>query len=162
MAKVTPWEVSGEIDYDKLVAEFGTKKIDEALAHKMAKLAKGENVMLRRGFFFSHRDLDLILKDYESKKGFFLYTGRGPSGQMHIGHLIPMIFTKWIQESFGVNLYIQITDDEKFLCKREISWKEISVNADENILEIAALGFDPDKTFIFKDSEYVKNAYPLC
>ncbi len=27
--KVTPWEVSGEIDYDKLVNEFGIERINE-------------------------------------------------------------------------------------------------------------------------------------
>ena len=37
--------------------------------------------------------LDLV----EQKKPFFLYTGRGPSSSaMHIGHLIPFIFTKYV------------------------------------------------------------------
>lgn len=45
------------------------------------------------GFFF--RDMDQILDAYENKKSFYLYTGRGPSSQaMHVGHLIPFIFTK--------------------------------------------------------------------
>jgi len=33
--------------------------------------------LLRRGIFFSHRDLDWILDNYENGKPFFLYTGRG-------------------------------------------------------------------------------------
>jgi tryptophanyl-tRNA synthetase len=69
MAKVTPWEVEGNIDYDKLVAEFGTKRIDAPLHHKIAEIAGEEHVMLRRDFFYSHRDLDLVLKDYEAGKG---------------------------------------------------------------------------------------------
>ncbi len=161
MAEVTPWEVSGEVDYDKLVAEFGTKKIDEPLSQRMARLAGSQNVMLGRKFFFSHRDMDLVLKDYESGRGFFLYTGRGPSGPMHIGHLIPLLFTKWLQERFKANLYIEITDDEKFVCKREITWGGIQKAAADNILDIAAVGFDPERTFIFKDSEYIRNVYPL-
>ena len=37
------------------------------------------------------RMLDLA----EKGKKFFLYTGRGPShGAMHMGHLVPFIFTK--------------------------------------------------------------------
>ncbi|MFA6530766.1 MAG: tryptophan--tRNA ligase [Candidatus Micrarchaeia archaeon] len=158
---VTPWDVSGKVDYDKLVKEFGTQKIDEGLRSRMAKLAKKDNVMLRREYFFSHRDLNLALDDYESGKGFFLYTGRGPSGPMHIGHLVPLMFTKWLQDAFGVNLYIEITDDEKFLFKRELDWDSIQKHAQDNIADIAAVGFDPDKTFIFKDSEYVRNVYPL-
>lgn len=161
MAKVTPWEVEGEIDYDKLVQEFGTKKIDASLRGKIAESAGEEHVMLRREFFYSHRDLDLVLKDYKAGKGFFLYTGRGPSGNMHLGHLIPLIFTKWLQERFDVNLYIQLTDDEKFLHKRELAWEDVEKYSLQNALDIAAVGFDPQKTFIFRDSEYAKNAYPL-
>lgn len=157
--KVTPWEVEGKVDYDKLIQEFGTKKIDEKLLKRIEKFGK-LHTMLRRGYFFSHRDLDLVLDDYEKSNGFFLYTGRGPSGAMHLGHLIPMIFTKWLQDIFKVNLYIEITDDEKFVFKKEKTWEEIQTQADSDILDIGAIGFDPDRTFIFKDSEYIKNAYP--
>jgi tryptophanyl-tRNA synthetase len=159
---VTPWEVSGSIDYDKLTRQFGTSRISPELKERMKKTAKGKiHHMLERDFFFSHRELDLILKDIESGKGFFLYTGRGPSKGMHIGHLVPLLFTKWLQDAFGVNLYIEITDDEKFLFKKEYTWEEVQKNAHDNILDIIALGFDPQKTFIFKDSEYVRNVYPL-
>ncbi len=159
--KVTPWEVTGKVDYDKLIEKFGTKKIDSVLQKKLEEVCGKPQVLLRRQFFFSHRDLDLILQDYQNKKGFFLYTGRGPSGPMHIGHLIPLVFTKWLQEIFGVNVYIEITDDEKFLAKQEAKWEDVQKYAQSNILDIAAIGFDPDKTFIFKDSEYIKNVYPL-
>src|SRR3989442_5228502 len=33
--------------------------------------------------------------------------------------------------------------------------------ADENILDIIATGFDPDRTFILQDTEFVGHAYPL-
>jgi tryptophanyl-tRNA synthetase len=159
--QVTPWEVSGKVDYDKLIKDFGTQKIDENLRTRMSRLAKQDHVMLKREYFFSHRDMNLVLDDYEKGNGFFLYTGRGPSGPMHIGHLIPLLFTKWLQQQFGVNLYIEITDDEKFLFKRDLDWDTVQKHAKDNILDIASVGFDPDKTFIFKDSEYVKNVYPL-
>jgi tryptophanyl-tRNA synthetase len=158
---VTPWEVSGRIDYEKLIKDFGTKEINEPVKNKILEYTKELHLLLRRNYFFSHTDLNLALKDYEDGKGFFLYTGRGPSGPMHIGHMIPLLFTKWLQEKFKVNLYIQITDDEKFLLNREREWNQIQDNAAENILDICAVGFDPNKTFIFKNSEYIKNVYPL-
>ncbi len=158
---VTPWEVSGRVDYDKLVKDFGTARITPALRARLEKNAGEGNVMLRRDYFFSHRDLDLVMDDYEKGKGFYLYTGRGPSGPMHIGHLIPLVFTKWLQDRFKVNLYIEITDDEKFVCKREAEWGDIEKYAEENIRDIAAVGFDPDRTFIFRDSEYAGNVYPM-
>jgi len=117
--------------------------------------------MLRRDFFFSHRDLNLVLDDHDRGKGFFLYTGRKPSKGMHIGHLVPMLFTKWLQDTFKTNLYIEITDDEGFLHKKERTWKGVQEAAHENILDILAVGFDPDRTFVFKDSEYIRNVYPL-
>lgn len=52
---------------------------------------------LRRGVFFSHRDLSTVLDCYEQKKPFYLYTGRGPSSDsLHLGHLIPFLFTKCV------------------------------------------------------------------
>jgi hypothetical protein len=44
-------------------------------------------------------DLEQILDAYESGKGFYLYTGRGPSsGSLHFGHLIPFQFTKYVHK----------------------------------------------------------------
>ncbi|WP_457753079.1 tryptophan--tRNA ligase [Thermococcus sp.] len=155
--KVTPWDVEGMVDYDKLIKEFGTQPLTDDLLEKTAVLTKSElPIYFRRRFFFSHRDYDLVLKDYEEGKGFFLYTGRGPSGPMHIGHIIPFFATKWLQEKFGVNLYVQITDDEKFLFKPNLSFEDTKKWAYDNILDIIAVGFDPDKTFIFQDSEFTK------
>lgn len=59
--------------------------------------------MFRRGIFFSHRDLGMILDTVERGDKFFLYTGRGPSSEaMHLGHLTPFLFTKWLQDVFQV------------------------------------------------------------
>ena len=62
---------------------------------------------IRRDIFYAHRDLDLILNRYEQGKLFYLYTGRGPSAEaMHMGHAIPFIFNKWMQDAFDVPLVI--------------------------------------------------------
>ena len=90
---VTPWTVSGKIDYSRLIEEFGTQPLTEDLLKRIEKHAGELHLQLRRGLFFSHRDLDWILDLYEAGKPFVLYTGRGPSGPVHIGHLVPWIFT---------------------------------------------------------------------
>lgn len=157
---VTPWEVhtsSAEgIDYDKLIVRFGSSKIEPELIERFENVTgKKAHPLLRRGKFFSHREFDQILTLYEQGKPFYLYTGRGPSSEaMHMGHLIPFIFTKWLQEIFDVPLVIQLTDDEKFL------WKSLTVEeserlAYENAKDIIALGFDVEKTFIFSDFQYI-------
>src|SRR5256712_3270511 len=159
---VTPWEVSGVVDYDRLIRDFGTQPLTGPLADKMEKILGDEAYLIRRHVFFSHRDLDLVLDDHAKGRGFFLYTGRGPSGPMHIGHIMQFYFTKWLQDKFHVNTYIQITDDEKFLEeKRDLSYEDTQHWARENILDIAAVGFDPDKTFILQDTEFIGHAYPL-
>ena len=160
---VTPWRVEGKVDYGKLIEKFGTSPIDDELLQRLIKAAGAKHHLLTRRIFFSHRDLDKVLDDWEAGKGFFLYTGRGPSGPMHIGHIIPFYFTKWLQERFKVNVYIQLTDDEKFLEEEKgLTLDETRKWAYENALDIAAVGFDPDRTFIFQDTEYVRNMYPLA
>lgn len=68
----------------------------------MEKLTgKKAHPWLRRGIFFSHRDFEKVLDLYEAKKPFYLYTGRGPSSDaLHMGHLIPFMFTQWLQVRF--------------------------------------------------------------
>lgn len=96
-----------------------------------------------------------ILTLYESKKPFFLYTGRGPSSEaMHLGHLIPFMFTKWLQDVFDVPLVIQMTDDEKFLWK-DLTVEEANRLAYENAKDIIACGFNPEKTFLFSNFEFM-------
>src|SRR3989442_701463 len=159
---VTPWEVTGEVDYERLIRDFGTQPISGPLATRLEGILGDAAYLVRRQIFFSHRDLNLVLDDYAKGKGFFLYTGRGPSGPMHVGHIGIFYFTKWLQDKFQANVYIQITDDEKFLEeRRNLSYAETQRWAEDNILEIAAVGFDPEKTFILQDTEFVGHAYPL-
>lgn len=159
---VTPWEVTGTVDYDRLIREFGTQPISPELATRLEEILGPSSYLVRRKIFFSQRDLDLVLKDYDKGKGFFLYTGRGPSGPMHIGHIGQFHFTRLLQDKFKTNVYIQITDDEKFLeVRRNLSYMETQHWANENILDIIAAGFDPDRTFILQDTEFVGHSYPL-
>jgi tryptophanyl-tRNA synthetase len=157
---VTPWEVKGEIDYEKLIEHFGISPIDENLLARIKKHTKDLHFMLRRKIFFAHRDLNWLLDEYEKGNEFYLYTGRGPSGHTHLGHLVPWIFAKWLQDKFNAKLYFQITDDEKFLFKRDLELEDTKRFSYENILDIIAIGFDPKKTFIFLNTEYCKTLYP--
>ncbi|CAG8516154.1 10058_t:CDS:10 [Ambispora gerdemannii] len=162
---ITPWEVEGAvidgkpqaINYDKLIEQFGTKPISNELLTRLENLTgKKPHLLLRRGVFFSHRELENILNKYEQKKPFFLYTGRGPSStSMHLGHMIPFVFCQWLQEVFDVPLVIQLTDDEKFLFKTDLTLDDAHKFAFENAKDIIACGFNLEKTFIFSDFDYV-------
>lgn len=157
--KVTPWEVRGRVDYDKLVEEFGIEKIDKKLLARIKKHTGELHPFLRRGLFFAHRDLRWLLDEYEKGNKFYLYTGRGPSGQTHLGHMTPWIFTKWLQDKFKAKLVFQLTDDEKFVFKPDLTIENVKKFDYENILDIIATGFDPKKTEIFSDLDYSKTLY---
>ncbi|MEM3774531.1 MAG: tryptophan--tRNA ligase [Candidatus Bathyarchaeia archaeon] len=159
---VTPWEVRGKVDYERLIREFGTQPLTTELIQKLAKHTGGLHLQLRRGLFFSHRDLDVVLDLYEKGTKFVLYTGRGPSGPVHLGHLVPWIFTKHLQDHFKTRLYFQMTDDEKFLVKDELELKEATNFAYENALDLIALGFKPENTFIIYDVQDIDLLYDLA
>eukprot|EP00033_Pygsuia_biforma_P003081 GCRY01003388.1.p1 GENE.GCRY01003388.1~~GCRY01003388.1.p1 ORF type:complete len:472 (-),score=105.21 GCRY01003388.1:24-1439(-) len=162
---VTPYDVVADdegVDYDKLIKQFGSQPIDEALIARFEKVTgRKVHTFLRRGIFFSHRELNKILDLHEQGKPFYLYTGRGPSSDaLHLGHLLPFIFTKWLQDVFGCILVVQLTDDEKFLWKG-CTQEEVRRYTRENCKDIIACGFDPEKTFIFNDFSYVGHMYPV-
>jgi len=159
---VTPWEVSGDIDYEKLIKEFGTQPLTDVLIRRIEKESGEGHFMLRRKVFFSHRELDVLLKEHDEGKPWALYTGRGPSGNTHLGHMLPWIFTKYLQDAFKVHLYFQITDDEKFLCKPELSLEKTNKLAYENALDLIALGFNPKLTHIIVDTDYAKPLYKIA
>jgi tryptophanyl-tRNA synthetase len=158
-AVVNPWEVKGEIDYERLIKEFGIQKIDDKLLARIKKHTKELHPMLERGVFFAHRDMNWILDEYEKGNKFFLYTGRGPSGPVHIGHLMPWYFTKWIQDKFDCELWFQFTDDEKFLFNDK-NEEEIKKWMYENMLDVIAVGFNPKKTHFLIDTEHAGLIYP--
>ncbi|WWC59297.1 tryptophan-tRNA ligase [Kwoniella dejecticola CBS 10117] len=185
--KVTPFDVEGEvdaegkdlgIDYDKLTKRFGASLISQTLLDRFERLTgQKPHPLLRRGTFYSHRDFGLILDRYEKGQPFYLYTGRGPSSDsMHMGHLIPFMFTAYLQRVFNVPLVIQVTDDEKYLLERDIKkqaelMKKIKGKkpldllrhykkmGQDNIKDIIACGFIPEKTFIFSDLANVGGAF---
>lgn len=161
--KITPWTAKGEkengqsltINYDKIIDQFGCQKINENLIQRLQSLTnKKVHHLIKRGIVFAHRDFDKILNAIENNKKFYLYTGRGPSSKsMHLGHAIPFMFCKYLQDAFDVPLVIQITDDEKFLWK-DMSLEDAIYFGKENIKDIIAFGFNPEKTFIFLNTEY--------
>ena len=159
---VTPWEVKGKVDYERLIREFGTQPITEELIRKLSECTGEIHLQLRRRLFFSHRDLDTVLDLYEQGIKFVLYTGRGPSGPVHIGHLVPWIFTKYLQEKFKTRLYFQMTDDEKFVVDDEAKLADTTKMAYENALDLIALGFKPADTFIIYDVEDIDLLYDIA
>ena len=162
---VTPWEVSGDLEdkmYIKLIERFGTQALSPDLIENFRKLTGDIHPLIKSQYFFSHRDLDWLLTKYENGDPFYLYTGRGPSGLVHIGHILPWLFTKYLQDKFGSKLLFQLTDDEKFLYNAGATRETISKYTYENILDIIAIGFQPNLTRIIIDTKHINYLYPIA
>ncbi|MFH1072548.1 MAG: tryptophan--tRNA ligase [Nanoarchaeota archaeon] len=156
---VTPWEVTGTVDYHRLIKDFGLEEISPVLLERIKKHTGVLHPFLRRKIFFAHRDMNWLLDKYEAGEKFFLYTGRSPSGPVHLGHLIPWMFTKWLQDKFDVELWFQFPDEEKFLFKNNLTLEDAEKWTYENQLDIIALGFNPKKTHFLIDTRHAGLMY---
>lgn len=156
---VTPYDVSGKVNYDRLIKDFGVEKITADLLKRIEKITGESHFMLRREIFFAHRDLKWILDEYEKGNKFFLYTGRAPSGKVHLGHLIPWIFTKWLQDKFDVELWFQFPNEEKFLFRKDLTFEKAQEYLHNNILDVIAIGFDPKRTYFIIDTKHANLMY---
>lgn len=160
---ITPFDVNKVTDYNRIITQFGCTafKENDELFDRFEKLTGTKIPIGYKKYLISHREFDAILDAYERREHIYLYTGRGPSSEnMHLGHLIPFKFTKFLQDAFNVPLIIQITDDEKFIFK-DLTMEQIEKMAKENIKDIIACGFNIDKTFIFLNSKSMNILYPM-
>jgi len=112
--------------------------------------------LVASGYIFLHKDLNVILDAFEKGEEIYLYTGRGPSSEsLHLGHMVPFMFTKYLQDAFDAVVVIQMTDDEKYYFKDNLTLDEANRLAKENAKDIVACGFNPAKTWIFSNLETV-------
>jgi tryptophanyl-tRNA synthetase len=159
---VTPYEVSGKVDDDQLRQRFGAEALGPELVERLGRLANAPlPPLLKRGIYYSHRDLGRVLDGFERGQPFFLYSGRGPSGPLHTAHLMQFEICQWLQERFGAEMYIQITDDEK-VWARGLDPVETARWGRANLLDILAVGFDPKRTHVFFDTRSIAALYPLA
>ena len=133
---VTPWEVKGTIDYNKLLQEFGLQPL-----HHLPKPFL-QNALFRRGIVFAHRDFRQIAEAVEQKKPFVMMTGLMPSGKFHFGH--KMVAEQIVfYQSLGAKVYLTVADIEAYN-SRNPNLKELRQTAiKEYLLNYIALGLKP-------------------
>ncbi|SFC29859.1 tryptophanyl-tRNA synthetase [Halobiforma haloterrestris] len=153
---VTPYAVEGSIDYEKLLERFGAEPLTTDQVDRFP-----DRPAIRRGFFYAGRDVDRYLEAAESGDPHAIVTGRGPSGSMHLGHVLPLYLAKHLQRETGATVYVPLSDDEKFLAK-EGSLESIGEHTRDNLRDILAVGFDPERTRIVVDTVDADLIYPLA
>lgn len=154
---VTPWEVEGSIDYNKLITMFGLEPID---VEKLPDLFK-DNLLFRRGIIFAHRDLGRVINAVKDKKPFTMMTGLMPSGNFHFGHKLiadQIIF----YQSLGAKVYLAVADIEAF-STRIPNMKELRKIATEQYLaNYIALGLDIKRCDFYFQSHRSTNGKKAC
>ncbi|WP_410764518.1 tryptophan--tRNA ligase [Haloferax sp. DFSO60] len=155
---VTPYAVEGDIDYDRLLETFGA---DALTPEQKARFPTPTHPLVRRDVFYAERDVDPFLDAANDGLRHSIVTGRGPSGPMHIGHVFPFYFAKYLQDQTDALVYIPFSDDEKYFLKDK-PIAEVSDYTRENLLDVLAVGFDPEKTRIVIDTADADVVYPLA
>tara|TARA_Y100000310_G_C20679035_1_gene814796 strand:+ start:2101 stop:3207 length:1107 start_codon:yes stop_codon:yes gene_type:complete len=149
MGKVTPWEVKGEIDYGKLIRDFGLKPLP--------KLPKSfsDHYLFRRNLVYAQRDFDIVLEAVKKNKDFVMMTGLMPSGKFHFGHKI--IADQIIHyQKLGAKVYLTVADIEAYN-SRNSDMKELQkVAVEEYLTNFIALGLDLKKCDFYFQSKRSK------
>jgi len=136
-------------DYDRLVTKFGLSYL-----RNIMKRIKNPHTWIRREIIFAHRDFDKILDLREKGKRFSVVSGRGPSNKIHLGHLGVFSVVKWIQDEYDAEVYIPLSDDEKYVFRKINGLRDALYYAYDNALDIAALGYKTKITHFFVSTKY--------
>lgn len=148
---INPWEVSGKIDYGKLIREFGISPLKQ-LPDLFEK-----NILFRRKIIFAHRDIQKILESIKNKKKFVMMTGLMPTGKFHLGHMIlaqQMIF----YQKLGAKIYIAVADLEAYNTRGQNLEESRKIAIEQYILNYIALGLKPENCEIYFQSDRNKNS----
>jgi len=148
---VTPYDVSGDIDYEKLRTEFGATRLSKADRDRF------DHPLTRRDVFYAGRDVARFL-DADTRS---VVTGRGPSGPMHLGHVLPFYFAKHLQQRFDAEVFVPLSDDEKYFAKDQ-TYPETRDYLRNNLRDVLAVGFDPERTRIVVDTDDADVVYPVA
>lgn len=151
IVKVTPWEVSGRVDYGKLVKKFGLKKFQH-----LPRVFQ-ENLFFRRGIVFAHRDFDRILNAIKSKKKFVMMTGLMPSGKFHFGHMMLALQIIFYQK-LGAKIYIAVADLEAYNSRQQSLEELRKIAIEEYLMNYIALGLKPKNVDFYFQSNRSRDA----
>jgi len=142
---ISPWEVTGEIDYSKLIEEFGMEPFSSVLDEIDDPMH-----LMKRGVIFGHRDYWRIVDAMKNKESFAVMSGFMPSGLPHFGHKMTMDEIVWHNRKGGV-AFVGIADMEAHAV-RKLSWEETHKIGMEYVKAIIALGLNENSVIYFQSA----------
>ena len=149
--KLDPWGTSSIKDYSRLQSEFGIQPVGPLLPR-----FKKPSPHLSRGIDFGQRDLARVIDAVDSNKPFAVMSGIKPDGVFHLGNKMTaddMIYFQSLSKKSTV--FYAIADVEAY-ADNGLSFNESSKTALRNVADILALGLDPDRAVVYKQSEEMR------
>lgn len=142
---MTPWEVEGVVDYQRLMDEFGIQPMAE-LVDKIPN----PNHLIRRGIIFGHRNYERIIDSIKNKEPWAVMSGFMPSGYPHFGHKMTMDEIIWHQKMGGM-AFVGIADLEANVVRglSKEKCKEIGLLYVKSII---ALGLEKESLIYFQSA----------
>lgn len=127
---------------------------------KIAKYMYGLHEYMDKGIIYAHLDFEPITSLIAKGQSFTIVSGKNPSGSLHLGHLATFRMLLLFQK-LGANIIIPLSSDESFVDGKVRSLIEAERIAKEVIIpQLIAIGFDPQRTKVLVETEYV-NLYRL-
>ncbi len=149
--RLDPWGTSDIKDYTRLQSEFGIEPVAPLLP-RFKKLG----THLSRGIDFGQRDLSRVLDAVDKNKPFVVMSGIKPDGTFHLGNKMTaddMIFFQSLSKKARV--FYAIADVEAYN-DNGLSLQQSSKVAVQNVADILALGLDPDRAVVYRQSEEMR------
>jgi len=149
--RLDPWGTSSIKDYSRLLSEFGIEP-----AAPLLPRFKKPSPHLSRGIDFGQRDLGRILDAVDNNKPYAVMSGIKPDGAFHLGNKMTaddMIFFQSLSKKSRV--YYAIADVEAY-ADNGLSFAETARTAVRNVADILALGLDPERAVVYKQSEEMR------
>jgi tryptophanyl-tRNA synthetase len=149
--RLDPWGTSSIKDYGRLQTEFGIEPIAP-----LVQRFKSPSPHVSRGIDFGQRDLGRVLDAVDGHRAFAVMSGIKPDGVFHLGNKMTaddMIYFQSLSKKATV--FYSIADVEAY-ADNGLSFAESSKNAIRNVADILALGLDPDRAVVYKQSEEMR------
>jgi tryptophanyl-tRNA synthetase len=105
-------------------------------------------------------NFNIIDNQIEEGGRLFLYSGRGPSSNSHFGHIPGWLILKDLQKLNNCHILYEVADEEKYFTKN-LTALELSIFSKRLLQDLNSIGFQVDKTHIFKSSENIGPLYNI-
>ena len=146
-AHLDPWSVKDIKNYSSLMEEFGIQPIETVLDR-----IPNPNKYIRRRISFGHVDLDVVLDALEKNEPYAVMSGIKPSGSFHLGSKITAEEIIYFQKLSPKAMASYCVADCETYADNRMSFEESYNIAVENVADILALGLDPKRTYIYRQS----------